>query len=96
MTDLAWTKPEDGPLVGLAGVSEIFVEGFRGIIFHAGIVKLNFFSTRTNPHGDGLIQQAAVTLAVPLSDLAAITSGLSNLLIELDGLAASKPSDAGE
>lgn len=68
---------------GLEDVPEIFVEGYRGAYFRAGVVKLNFFSNQ--PRGEGLVtKRAAVALTIPLTDLREVLPALQALIAQID------------
>jgi hypothetical protein len=79
-------EPEDADkiVMGLEGVSEIFVEGYRGAMFRAGVVKLNMFSTRVLGPGQEISKQAACILSVPLIDLKEIVPALAKLIEHIE------------
>ena len=79
-------KPEDPDaiILGLEGIPEIFLEGYRGAMFRAGIVKLNMFSTRLTGPGQEISKQGVCILNIPLVDLKEIVPALAKLIEHID------------
>lgn len=78
-------EPEmnDNRLLGLLAAPEVFVEGYRGAMMRAGVLKLNFFANRFDPSAERVEKHAAVTLSIPLEDFAGIVAGLAALLHDM-------------
>lgn len=74
---------DDNTLLGLERVPEIFVEGYRGAMTRAGMIKLNFFTTRLDPVTGAIEKHAAMTLAMPTPDFAEVATALHALLQDL-------------
>ena len=78
-------EPErsDNHLLGLSAAPEVFVEGYRGAMMRAGVLKLNFFANRFNPATEHVEKHAAVTLSIPLADFAEIAAAMGALAREM-------------
>jgi hypothetical protein len=78
-------EPEvsDNHLLGLSAAPEVFVEGYRGAMMRAGVLKLNFFTNRFDPFTGRVEKHAAVTLSIPLADFEGIATGMTALLREM-------------
>lgn len=74
-------EPEgsDNLLLGLSAAPEVFVEGYRGAMMRAGVLKLNFFTNRFNPATEHVEKHAALILSMPLMDFVEIASALGAL-----------------
>jgi len=75
-------EENDNLVLGLSSAPEIFVEGYRGAMSRAGVIKLNFFANRFNPTTERIEKHGAVTLSVPLVDFEQIVEALSTLIQE--------------
>ena len=80
-------------LVGIEGAPEIFVEGFHGALYRAGVVKLNMFSTRVLGPGHGNTREAACILSMPLADLKEMAPALMKLVAYIEELELSVTTD---
>lgn len=78
-------EPEssDNQILGLHSAPEIFAEGYRGAMFRAGVVKINFFANRFDPATERIEKHAVLTLAVPTADFPDIVRGFAALAQEL-------------
>jgi len=74
----------DSIILGLETAPELFVEGYRGALYRAGVVKLNFFATRTQGPDLGIAKQAVSTLSIPLIDLKEVVPALSRLIEHIE------------
>jgi hypothetical protein len=73
----------DNQLLGLADAPEVLVEGYRGVMLRAGVLKLNFFASRFDPATERTDKHAAVTLAIPLADFVDVATALNALLNDM-------------
>lgn len=73
----------DNQIIGLSAAPEILVEGFRGVMTRAGVVKLNFFALRFDPALERVEKHAALTLAIPLADFADIAQSFGTILRDM-------------
>ena len=74
---------DDNKLIGLSEAPEVLVEGYRGVMMRAGMLKLNFFAQRFDPETDQVEKYAAVTLTIPLADFSDIVRGLETVLRDM-------------
>lgn len=81
--DLPGSDANDNQIIGVSAAPEIFVEGYRGVMTRAGVVKLNFFALRFDPATERVEKHAAVTLAMPLVDFAEIAQAFDALLRDM-------------
>ena len=79
-------EPEvnDNEILNLAAAPEVLVEGYRGAMVRAGLVKLNFFANRLDPATGRVEKHAAVTLSIPLADFMSIAAGLGVLAQDIE------------
>lgn len=75
--------PSDNEIEGLAAAPEFYVEGYRGTLARAGVVKLNFFSLRFDPGAETVRKHAVVTLTMPAGDLADVARGMLGFIEDL-------------
>jgi len=65
---------------GVDDAPEFFVEGYRGALVRAEMVKLNFFSNRVQPASSEVTKRAVCTLTIPFADLKDIVQELAKLI----------------
>lgn len=74
-------------VAGVDEAPEFFVEGYRGALFRAEVVKLNFFSNRVQPANSEVTKRAVCTLTIPLADLKDIVGELAKLIDHVESQA---------
>ena len=77
------TVENDNRILGLSRTPEVYVEGYRGAMARAGVIKLNFFTNRFDPSTERVEKHAAVTLSIPLADFTEIVAAMTAVLRDL-------------
>jgi hypothetical protein len=66
-----------------AAVPEIYVDGYQGVSFKDGVVKLNFYSLQLDPSSNVTYKDVAARLTLSTGTLVSVHAALGNLLKDL-------------
>ncbi len=81
--DPVFSNRPDDEVAGLAAAPELFVEGYRGAMVRAGMVKLNLFSTSLDSASRGVEKRAVARIVVPIADFLDMAEAMWALRTEI-------------
>jgi len=65
-------------------VPEIYMDGYQGVQFKDGVLKLNLFSTQLDPASNATYNDVVARLTMSVPTLASVYNALGGLLKELE------------
>ena len=72
------------PLLQGGRVPEIYVDGYQGVTYKDGIVKLNFFSLALDPATNASYREAVMRMALSVGTVMQIHGALGQLIADLE------------
>jgi len=66
-------------------VPEIYVDGYQGVCFKDGVVKLNFYSLQLDPATNATYKDMVARLTLSTGTLVGVYAALGNLIKDLQG-----------
>lgn len=72
------------PLERAAHVPEIYVDGYQGVTYKDGIVKLNYYSLALDPKSNTSYREVVLRLALSVGTVVQVHNALGQLLSDLE------------